>query len=395
MFNNIPKVSPNSMKARIFIAFLATAGLFYVNIMPTIVNGLIEALGFTNQQAGNVASANMYGAALGALSIVFLIKRLNWRLVSVLFLCGLIAIDLISIKLSDPTTLIIVRFIHGLVGGMLVGTGFSLIARTHEPDRTFGVLLFVQFGFGGLGIMFIPGMVPEYGTQILFYSLVAFSVVTFMMLPFLPDYAIAPDKKKKNEAKGNGIKWLPLGLTLATIFLFQGANMGLFAFIIGLGQYYSLEMDFISTTLGIANWLGLVGAGLVIAIGSRFGYLRSVIAGILLTAVAIWALLFSSVPWIWIASNCLIGITWGFTISYLLGLASRFDSSGQMAALGGFASKMGLASGPVITAMLLGEDNYKLIIIVATIVMIISAITIWIPSRQQDRAEPEEIGLKD
>jgi len=390
MFNNIPKVSPNSMKARVFIAFLATAGLFYVNIMPTIVSGLIEALGFTNQQAGNVASANMYGAALGALSIVFLIKRLNWRLVSVFFLCGLIAIDLISIKLSDPMTLTIVRFIHGLVGGMLVGTGFSLIARTHEPDRTFGVLLFVQFGFGGLGIMFIPGMVPEYGTQILFYSLVAFSVVTFMMLPFLPDYAISPDKTKKDQAKGNGIKWLPLSLTLATIFLFQGANMGLFAFIIGLGQHYSLEMGFISTTLGIANWLGLVGAGLVIAIGSRLGYLRSVLAGILLTALAIWALLYSNVPWIWIVSNGLIGITWGFTISYLLGLASRFDTSGQMAALGGFASKMGLASGPVVTAMILGEDNYEMIIMVAAIVMIISAVTIWLPSRQQDRGKPAQ-----
>jgi len=386
MFNNIPKVSPNSMKARIFIAFLASAGLFYVNIMPTIVSGLIEALGFSNQQAGNVASANMYGAALGALSIVFMIKRLNWRLVSVLFLSGLIAIDLLSIKLTDPTTLLIVRFIHGIIGGMLVGTGFSLIARTHEPDRTFGVLLFVQFGFGGLGIMFIPGMVPEYGTQILFYSLVAFSVATFMMLPFLPDYTIDPDKKKKNKAAGNGIKWLPLSLTLATIFLFQGANMGLFAFIIGLGQYYSLEMEFISTTLGIANWLGLVGAGLVIAIGSRFGYLKSVLAGIFLTAAGIWALLYSNVPWIWIASNCLIGITWGFTISYLLGLASRFDSSGQMAALGGFASKMGLASGPVVTAMLLGEENYELIIMVAAIIMIISAVKIWMPSRQQDSA---------
>jgi len=60
--------------------------LFYVNIMPTIVSGLIEALGFTNQQAGNVASANMYGAAVGALLIVFLIKRLNWQAASTAFL---------------------------------------------------------------------------------------------------------------------------------------------------------------------------------------------------------------------------------------------------------------------------------------------------------------------
>ena len=73
----------------------------------------------------------------------------------------------------------------------------------------------------------------------------------------------------------------------------------------------------------------------------RFGYLKSVLAGIVFTTLAIWALLYSNVPWIWIASNCMIGITWGFTISYLLGLASRFDETGQMAAMGGFASKMG------------------------------------------------------
>ena len=326
----------------------------------------------------------MYGAAVGALLIVFLIKKLNWRIVSVVFLSSIITIDLLSIKLTDPMIMIAVRFIHGFIGGMLVGTGFSLIARTHEPDRTFGVLLFVQFGFGGLGIMFIPGLVPEYGTQILFYSLVAFSVATFMMLPFLPDYAIPAQKKDKVASAG--INWLPLGLTLATIFLFQAANMGLFAFIIGLGEYYKLEMGFISTTLGIANWLGLVGAGLVIAIGSRFGYLKSVLAGIALTAVSIWALLYSNIPWIWIASNCLIGITWGFTISYLLGLASRFDTAGQMAALGGFASKMGLASGPAVTAMLLGKDNYKLIIMVAAGVMILSAVAVWRPSQLQDRA---------
>ena len=389
MFNNFPKVSPNSMIARIFLAFLTSAGLFYVNIMPTIVSGLIDALGFTNQQAGNVASANMYGAAAGALLIVFFIKRLNWQLAATLFLSGLIAIDLMSMKLADPTVLIIVRFIHGFIGGMLVGTGFSLIARTYQPDRTFGVLLFVQFGFGGLGIMLIPGLVPEFGTQVLFYSLVAFNVATFLMLPFLPAYEIDTAGEKERKATANGIQKLPAALTLATIFLFQAANMGLFAFIIGLGEYFKLEMGFISTTLGIANWLGLAGAGLVIIIGSRFGYLKTLFSGIAFTALAIWALSFANVPWIWVASNCLIGITWGFTISYLLGLASRFDVTGQMAAMGGFASKMGLASGPAVTAVLLGEDNYELIIIVATVVMIITAITVWLPSRIQDQIKSD------
>jgi predicted MFS family arabinose efflux permease len=373
------------MIARVFIAFLSTAGFFYINIMPTIVSGLIEALGYTNQQAGNVASANMYGAAAGALLIVFLVRKLNWQLTSTLILVGLIAIDSGSIYITEPGTMIAVRFVHGLIGGSLVGLGFSLIARTYQPDRTFGVLLVVQFGLGGLGIMFIPGLVPQFGTQVLFFSLVAFSLVTFLMLPFLPEYPIPETTQETSHEERRQTMLLSLCLALGTIFLFQAANMGLFAFIINLGEFYLLELNFISTTLGIANWLGLVGAGLVVAIGQRWGYLRTLLAGILVTAVAIWALLYSNVPWIWIVSNCTIGITWGFTISYLLGLASRFDSAGQMAALGGFASKMGLASGPAVTAWLLGEDNYPLIIWVGAIAMLVTLLTVWNPARLQDR----------
>jgi hypothetical protein len=113
------------------------------------------------------------------------------------------------------------------------------------------------------------------------------------------------------------------------------------------------------------------------------------LGGIVFTTLAIWALLYSNIPWIWIASNCLVGITWGFTISYLLGLASRFDVTGQMAAMGGFASKMGLASGPVLTAFLLGEDNYELIIMVATGVMVIAALIVLLPARFQDRVKSD------
>ena len=76
-FKNIEfvKAAPNGMVARLLLAFLATAGLFYVNIMPAIIDGLVEGLGFTNKEAGLVGSSNMYGAAVGALLIVFLLEK--------------------------------------------------------------------------------------------------------------------------------------------------------------------------------------------------------------------------------------------------------------------------------------------------------------------------------
>jgi hypothetical protein len=53
------KVDANGITARILLAFLTTAGIFYINIMPAVVSGLKEGLDFTNQQAGFVSYANL------------------------------------------------------------------------------------------------------------------------------------------------------------------------------------------------------------------------------------------------------------------------------------------------------------------------------------------------
>ncbi len=375
---------PNSMVARLFLAFLATAGLFYVNIMPAIVDGLKEGLAFSDRQAGFVASANVYGAAMGALLIVFVVRRLAWRPTSYALLTGLVAMDLLSLVVHSPELLIAVRFLHGCVGGALVGVGFSVIARMLHPDRTFGVLLLIQFGLGGLGNLYIPRLVPVFGTDVLFYSLIAFSVVTALMVPFLDDYpAVAPDESP--SAPPTKTAWLPVALVLASLFLFQSSNNGLFAFIIGLGRVSGLDLNFITLSLAVAGWIGLLGAGLVVALYTRFGRTLPLAAAMLVTIAATWALHFSSSAAVFLVANCIIGITWAFVMSYLLGLASAFDRTGQMAALGGFASKMGLASGPLAAGLLLGDDNYTLLINLACIGLALSMLACVLPARIKDR----------
>jgi predicted MFS family arabinose efflux permease len=252
------------------------------------------------------------------------------------------------------------------------------------------VLLFVQFGLGGLGVMFIPGLVPLLGTKILFLSLVAFTLLTLFMLPFLPAYERAEPVTAAVQPESGRIRKGPLALTLAAIFLFQAANMGLYAFVIGMGSFYGLEGGFVTTSLGVAAWLGLAGAGLVVLVSDRLGYFKSLLAGIALTVVGTWALLYSDIQWIWIVANCAIGITWAYAIAYLLGLVSRFDTAGQMAALGGFASKMGLASGPVAAGLLLGQDNYPLIIWVAVIGLVVCLLAALIPAWLQDSLAREK-----
>lgn len=378
------KVAPNGMVARIILAFLTTAGIFYINIMPAVVNGLKDGLAFTNQQAGFVSSANLYGAAIGALTAVFLIKQIRWQKWSYGLLVALLIIDFICIYIQSPTMMIAVRGVHGLVGGLLVGIGFGVISRTKEADKTFGYLLFIQWGLGGLGLMYLPGLVPEYGTTALFISLMMFTFVTLLMMPFLPLYAINRDEEL--HKLDTSIDWKPLSLNVFGIFLFQAANMGLFAYIIGLGRTEGLTLDFMSPALAMASWIALIGAFLVIVIGTKFGRTLPLTAAILLTALCSWALHYSIDENVYLIANVIIGITWAFVLPYLFGICSELDSAGQMAALGGFASKMGLATGPMVAAFLLGEDNYTLVIDIAVITLIVCAFVIISPARLLDRS---------
>jgi len=376
------QVDPHGILTRVMLAFLTTAGIFYINIMPAVVSGLIEALAFTNQQAGFVSSANLYGAALGALAAVFLIKRISWRSWSYILLITLIAIDTSCMFIESPEVMIAVRFIHGLVGGLLVGIGFGIISRTNEADKTFGYLLFIQWGLGGLGLMYLPELVPSFGISALFISLIAFTLVTLVMMPFIPHYAIEDIEVVDN--KDTTIKRIPLALNLFGIFLFQAANMGLFAYMIGLGKIAGLTIQFMSPALALASWIALFGAFLVIIIGTKFGRTIPLCASILITAIASWVLHYSESEQIYLVANIIIGVTWAFTLPYMFGICSELDKAGQLAALGGFASKMGLATGPMIGALFLGEDNYAMVIDVAALALIVCAVVIFIPARMLD-----------
>lgn len=379
----LPQADPDSWTAAILLAFLATAGLFYVNIMAAIVDGLVSGLGLSESQAGQIGSVNIYGAAAGALVSVFLIKRVPWRIMATICLVLLIGIDLASIQIKTFELMVLVRAAHGFAGGILTGTAFALIARTAAPDRTFGVLLFVQFGLGGLGVMFLPPLAPIFGTKALFLALAAFSLATLIMVPFLSAH---PPQARNLDVDKGGIRWQPLAMTLLAIFLFQAANMGLLAYIIRLGLDYGLDRAYVSTALGLATWVALLGPFLVMVCGLKFGRFRLLLASMILTLAGTSIFHYSASPIAYMIANCGTGITWGFVIAYLLGMTAEFDKAGRASAFGGFISKLGLASGPMVAGWVLaGGQGFAALINLAVIGLGLSMLIMLVPARMLDR----------
>jgi len=388
MKNNIltkMKVQPNSWQASLLLAFLASAGLYYINIFPAITDALMNGAGLSSVAAGQITSSNALGAAFGALTITLLIRLIaNWKLVALMLLLLLISLDTITILQTSTDILVPLRFTHGFFGGGLVGLGFSVIARTEKPSVAFSLLLVVQYGGGALGLWLLPPLVPEYGTYVPFYALIAFSLITLAMLPFIGEYPL-PDKKLEQKSSSK-INIKPLIFTLISLFLFQAANMALFAFIFGMGKYFGHDLDFLSSAIGLANIIAILGALLAIYTGVKYKILPPLTIALVVAVVGTWVLIFSESAAVYFWANAIVGIAWAFCIPYFLTMAAKFDSAGQMAALGGFASKMGLASGPLVAGYLLAENqNYLLLINVATIVLGLVVLTALYPAYLLDK----------
>lgn len=329
------------------LALLGTAGFFYVNLAAAIVDGLVGTLGYTSAQAGAVMSANIYGASVGGLIAVFVVRRWPWRR-SLLGLFGaLVVLEGASMFVHAYPVLLPLRALDGLVGGLSVGIALSLLARTHFPDRAFGALLVFQFVFGGFGSWLLPGWVANHGTWVLFACTTGMNVVALCTAMFVRVGDEREAGRRTQGASAGRTTWLLTGFALLALFLFQAANMGLFAFIIPLGQHYALTLQFISRTVGWTTWIGTLGAVCVITFGTRMGRAKPLLLAMVVTVIGIVGFFWSDRSAVFFAANASTAITWSFVVPYLFGIVATLDRSGRLATLAGFISGLGLASGPL------------------------------------------------
>ncbi|WP_066514331.1 hypothetical protein [Sphingobium cloacae] len=113
------------------ILYISVIGPAVFIVQPGFVHGLVAGYGFNDQQAGYIASAEMWGIAVTTLVMGFVLHRFNWRAMMALaalviaaanFLHGTIA----PLQQSLPLSLI-VRGLAGLGSGVFVSLSFTLI----------------------------------------------------------------------------------------------------------------------------------------------------------------------------------------------------------------------------------------------------------------------------
>lgn len=366
---------PSGLRIALLLAFLAMAGPLYIDIMPSIVAALRTEYGLDATQAGLVAASNGYGSTLGALLALFIVPRLPWRPLAIGLLLGLVAADVATTGVRSYEALVAVRAVHGVIGGLLVGLCYGLIARTVDPRQAFGILFLFHFGFGGIGVFASTLLAPYMTHGFVFLVLAAFSILALLVVPFLPVFRPPQPGPERAGADSAGIPVRNL-FRIGGLFLFQAANLGLGAFLIGIGSDLGHAASFSGAAVGFGLWAGVPGALAMLAISRVYGW-RPMVAVVLAAGFSKALIGLGHDQALFAFAIAAVFFTMAMALPYAFALCSDGDDSGRSAMLAGFASKLGLSTGPAIGGLVYLHGVWALIAAAIITVIAASALFAW------------------
>ncbi|MBT0588041.1 MFS transporter [Alteromonas oceanisediminis] len=354
------------------VAFCTMACMAYINFLPAVVDVMINGLGLSQQQAGEVVAINGYGGLLGLALAVCLGASCPWRKIVVYCLVTMMVLDLTSPFTQDGNFLVVWRFFSGVMGGVSMGIMFSFIARLPVPDKAFGLLLFLQFVLGSLVIYLLPELERSLSQYSAFHLMAGLALLGLGALGFIPSLAplknVATPQKLKAKFSVNNI-----ALMLA-IFSYQLAASAIWAYASQIGQQFKIPHGETSTIIAITGLLGLVGASWPVFLNTQPRRYFWTLVGIGLSVMSAVILLNMTQTYVFTVALGLLFLSWPAVVSYTMATLAERDADGQLSTIAGLFSFLGLSSGPLLAAGLVSPSDFSSAIVACAFAFLVSGV---------------------
>ena len=344
---------------------------------------LVQYLSFSDEQAGYIASAEMFGIAFTTVLLIFMEARFDWRKLTVLCLIVATAGNLLSLSLVDFESLIAVRFLTGMGSGGLMSLTFAMMGLTDKSDRNFGYIITWVLIYGALGILVMPAAFATIGMDgvLLFFALFNISGPLVRPPPARAPLFITWNSSVPEKA---GYSARLKGLSLLAILVYNTSIGIVWAYLFLLGLEAGIAEQTVANVLTVSQFLGIAGAFVAVVLQLRIGRIIPLQVSIIGTAVGIYILVGEIALFQFALGVCLFNFLWNVSMPYLLATLASFDRRGKVVIYGICMQTAGYAIGPFIAATILGRSSYDNVYIVATF-------TVY---RQRHRIAPGFVGAE-
>jgi predicted MFS family arabinose efflux permease len=327
--------------------------------VPVISTAWVELLGFTEEQVGRVAGADLGGLSLGAVVAALLVGRMNRRLLVLISVAIVILSNGLCMVHTEYETVLWLRVGAGIGSGIYTAVAVATLGGSSKPARAYNLMLFA-FAFSQALEMQVLPMLSMNGVYL------AFILCYLLGLPFLHWVPARPlDKPLEVDlqvGEPDGATrvvhrhvplWVPW-LVLAAIF-FTYINIGAYWTYIELATLDAgIDNAYVGRLLVWTSFFSLVGCAVATVISNRFGLARPLLLALFAMAGVVGMLAFGINDVNILISMFSFNLLWIFVDVYQMSTVANVDHSGSFASLMPGAQGLGQIVGPNLAATQLG-----------------------------------------
>jgi MFS family permease len=321
--------------------FMALVGYSVMVSVPVLSTAWVGMQGFTEEEVGRVAGADLGGLSLGAILASLFVARVNRRILVLAGLMLSIIANALCIVFVEYEQVLWLRLAAGIGSGIFTAVAVVSLGGTTKPVHAFNMLLFAFAFSTALELHTLPRLSMN-GIYLFFIGL---NAVCLMFLHWVPTRPLnAEELAQMEEAEEEEEDWhvpriLPVICLIAVGFTY--INIGGYYTYIELAAFADgVSKDWTGPVLTWSSVFAVVGC-LFAMLCVRFGLFKPLFVS-LLAMFAVVASLFGFMT------------LWTFVDVYQSAMMAHMDRKGSLVALLPSIQGFGQFIGPNVSASILG-----------------------------------------
>lgn len=346
------------------VAGVAT-GSAGTNVMPVFIDDFASRAGMTGAGAGLIGAAQLTATAVVTLLLARRASKPGRAAMARLGL-ALAAFGSLWVGVADdPVTLLLTNLVLGAALGIVYAAATAALAATEDADRASAVAVAGTVVIAALMIVAVP-VADELWAGGGFFLLAACCVPAWFLVGGLPENPATATKA------GTG---RPSAVLLTGTALLWTITQGTWAYASVLGREHTgMDTSTVSVVLAVSSVVALAGAVAGAPAARRFGRLRSMVAFVVVEAVAIAVVLIGADPVLFTVAAVVWQACQLAVLVQMVAAAAVLDASGRLVAALSGASALGTGAGPLAVGLLLDHAGAQVLGVVFAAGLVIASV---------------------
>lgn len=367
-------------------ALLFSVGPAAMMVMPMIVGVYVDELGFTVQQAGQLASVEATGICVASLLGLVWVRSLNWRTVTLSGLACAIVANLLAAAVDGFAPMLACRALASLGAGTAFAVANASLGEQKRPETAFGIGLAVQTLLTTLIMAMSVALIQWRGIAGIFLVLALLAFVVALPVGWLPA------RSRKSASAGyatprHDVSHRARIITgLVATALFYAGLLGFWVYVERMGHAAGHSNAMIGTVLAWALAAGTLGGLGPVWLGDRKGIAWPISAATLILIGAVLMAAGKVTALVFTLSAVVVSVMWVFATAYQTALIATLDRYGSYTVLIPAAQGAGAMLGPATASFFVRNDAYLPVTVVAVLFFAVSLILFLVAMRGTARS---------